>query len=158
MTDKLISASLKMDRRKWLGAGACFLLINACGAKTMKVRLNVVLFNYLDRPIFEVLIDGNVGASSDKYPGTGSGTLMGIQLAPGPKKVTWRLDGPEGLAHNGDTVTSKNMPELKPIPGGKYLGIHIYPDYTVELITTESFPRVSERGASEMAKAGRDRG
>jgi hypothetical protein len=158
MTSKLIAGARGIDRRRWLGAGACFFLINACGAKTMKVRFDVVLFNYLDRPIFEVLIDGNVDASSDQYPGTGSGTIMGIQLAPGPKKVTWRLGGPEGLANNGDTVTSKNTPELKPIPGGRYLGIHIYPDYSVELIPTVSFPRVSERGESEMSKAGRDRG
>jgi hypothetical protein len=72
--------------------------------------------------------------------------------------VTWRLSGPPGMKNNGDTVTSKNSPELVSIRGGKYLGIHVYPDYTVELIPSVGFPQVSERGQLEMAEAGRDHG
>jgi hypothetical protein len=154
----LSQGHLKIDRRTWLIAGTCFLLTSACEAKPMKVRFDIVLFNYLDRPIFGVLIDGTIDASSDKYPATGSGTKMGIQLAPGAKRVTWRLDGPEGTPRNGETVESKNNPDLIAVPGGKYLGIHIYPDFTVELISTKQFPRVSERGELEMEKAGRNRG
>lgn len=148
----------KVDRRKLLGAGICFMFVNACEAKSMKTSFDVVLFNYLDRPIFGLLIDGTVDGTSDKYPRTGSGTKMGIGLSLGTKKVTWRLSGPPGMKNNGDTVTSKNSPELVSMPGGRYLGIHVYPDYTVDLIPSVGFPQVSERGQLEMAEAGRDHG
>ena len=148
----------KIDRRTLLGAGICFIFVNACEAKPMKARFDVVLFNYLNRPIFGLLIDRTIDAASDKYPGTGSGIMTGISLSLGPKKVTWRLDGPPGMKNNGDTITSKNSPELVSIPGGRYLGIHVYPDYTVELIPTVGLPQVSQRGQIEMAEAGRDRG
>ena len=82
---------------------------------------------------------------------------MGIGLSLGTKKVTWRLSGPPGTKNNDDTVTSKNNPELVSIPG-RYLGIHVYPDYTVDLIPSVGFPQVSQRGQMEMAEAGRDHG
>lgn len=148
----------RIDRRTLIGAGICFAFVNACKVQSMKASFDVVLFNYLNRPIFELLIDGTIDGSSDKYPGTGSGVMMGISLALGAKKVTWRLSGPPGTKNNGDTVTSKNNPELVSIRGGKYLGIHVYPDYTVELIPSVGFPQVSERGQLEMAEAGRDHG
>lgn len=148
----------RIDRRTLMGAGICFAFVNACKAKSIIASFDVVLFNYLNRPIFELLIDGTIDGSSDKYPGTGSGVMMGISLMLGEKKVTWRLGGPAGIKNNGDTVASKNSPELVSIRGGKYLGIHVYSDYTVDLIPSVGFPQVSERGQLEMSKAGRDRG
>lgn len=62
---------------------------------SMNVMLNVVLFSYLDRPIFDVRIDGAVGETSDAYPNTGKGVIAGVEFTLGPKKVTWKLDGPE---------------------------------------------------------------
>lgn len=124
----------------------------------MRSSFDVVLFNYLDRPIFEVLIDGAVDENSTPYPATGTGTKMGVELALGIKKVTWILDGPPGMDNNGETITSRNSPELKTVKNGKFLGIHIYPDYTVELIPTVNFPVFSDRGLAEMKRLGRDRG
>jgi len=144
-------------RRSLLGACACFFFVNACGAKSMRSNFDVVLFNYLDRPIFEVLVDGVLDVSSTPYPATGGGTNVGVQLTHGPKTVTWRLGGPAGMARNGETITAKNQPELKAIKNGKYLGIHIYPDFTVELIPTVYYPDFSPRGLTEMHKMGRDR-
>ena len=146
----------RVNRRRLLGAGVCVMLTNACDAKLTKPSFDVVLFNYLDRPIFELLIDGTVDANSDAYPGTGSGIMIGVGISLGQKKVTWRLDGPPGMKNNGETITSKNSPELVAIPGGRYLGIHVYPDYTVDLIPSVGIPRVSQRGQQEMAEAGRD--
>ena len=70
--------------------------------------------------------------------------------------MTWRLDGPPGMKNNGKTITSKNSPELVSIPGGRYLGIHVYPDYTVDLIPSVGISQVSQRGQKETAEAGRD--
>jgi len=60
----------RIDRRTLMGAGICFAFVNACKAKSIKASFDVVLFNYLNRPIFELLIDGTIDGSSDKYPGT----------------------------------------------------------------------------------------
>ena len=113
----------------------------------MKVVLNVVLFSYLDRPIFDVFIDGKVGESSDAYPSTGGGMITGVSFDLGPKKVTWRLDGPKGMPRNGETVANKNPLRLESVvPGAKYLGVHIYPDDTVDLIPSVSMPGKTARG------------
>jgi hypothetical protein len=67
----------------------------------------------------------------------------------GPKKVTWRLDGPENTPRNGDTIINKNPLRLDTvIQGAKYLGVHIYPDDTVELTTSISTPDWNPRGVA----------
>jgi hypothetical protein len=134
-------------------AALCLLFLSACEAKPMTVTLDVVLFSYLDRPIFDVFANGEVGHGSGVYPQTGGGTISGVELKVGPQKITWRLGGPEGMPRNGETVTAKNTPELKDVPGSaRYLAIHIYPDETVELLTTEHYPGLSPRGEIEVKK------
>ncbi|MEO7577790.1 MAG: hypothetical protein ABIT83_09250 [Massilia sp.] len=119
----------------------------------MTVTLDVVVFSYLDRPIFDVFIDGKVGESSGVYPETGGSTVAGVALDLGPKKVSWRLDGPKGTARNGDTVVAKNALSLAPPPpGSKYLGVHIYPDDTAELVASQFYPQPSKRGETEIAR------
>ena len=113
----------------------------------MNVTLDIVFFNYLDRPIFDAFVDGKGGDSSYPYPETGGSTITGVTLSTGPKKVTWRLDGPTGAARNGETVTAKNTPVLPDVSGGaRYLAVHIYPDETVELVVTRHYPRATEKG------------
>ena len=125
----------------------------------MKVVLNVVLFSYLDRPIFGVEIDGKADESSGVYPNTGGGTTVGVEFMLGSKKVSWKLDGPEGAPRNGETVWNKNKLELKEVaPGAKYLAVHIYPDEMVELLTSAERPYFSARGEVEIAKMGRKHG
>jgi hypothetical protein len=122
----------------------------------MKVVLNIVVFSYWDRPIFEVNIDGQGDEASGAYPNTGKGVTGGVSLTLGPKKVTWRLDGPEGLPRNGDTLVNKNRLELVEVPpGANYLGIHIYPDETVELSTSVGRPEPSVKGLSVVARGGK---
>jgi hypothetical protein len=146
-------------RRGLLGAACCLLFVDICEAKPMNVVLNVVVFNYLDRPILDVLIDGKVGETSDAYPDTGGGTVLDVELALGPKKVTWRLDGPKGMARNGETVTNKNpLQLLEVVPDARYLGIHIYPDDSVELTTSAQRPNKTSRGEIENAKLGKKHG
>lgn len=122
----------------------------------MKARLNVVLFNYLNRSIFDVYIDGKVRDSSDAYPATGGGMITGISFDLGPKTVTWRLDGPGGTPRNGETVTNKRPLRLDTVvQGAKYLGVHIYPDDTVELTTSIGTPDWSPRGVAMAREYGR---
>lgn len=153
------STNKYLRRRLFVAGLGLYFFSNVGKAKSMKVVLNVVLFSYWDRPIFEVNIDGKADEASGAYPNTGKGVTGGVHLTLGPKKVTWRLGGPEGLPRNGDTLTNKNRLELLDIlPGAKYLGIHIYQDETVELTTSVGRPGPSEKGLSQAVKAGHYRG
>jgi hypothetical protein len=144
------------SRRKFCSAALSLFLLNAftaCEAKPMTVTLDVVWFMYIDRPTFEQFINGKGGDSSFGMPAVGGSTISGVTLPLGPQKITWRLDGPGGMARNGEQVTSKNIPELKDIPkSSRYLAIHIYPDDTAELLLSEHYPRPSQRGETEIEK------
>jgi hypothetical protein len=136
-----------------LGAAASFASLSACEAKPMTVTLDLVVFSYLNRPIFDVFISRKGGDSSGVYPETGGSTIAGVQLPLGPQTVTWRLGGPEGMARNGETVTAKNKPELKDVPkSAVFLALHIYPDDTVEITLDQHYPRPSPRGEVEIKK------
>lgn len=115
--------------------------ISACEGKPMSVSFEVVLFSYLDRPIFDVLVNGSDIGVSSAYPVTGGGTVMGFELKTGPVKVSWRLDGPEGTPRNGETIHAKNTPVLENVERKyKYMGVHILPDDTVEIALSEQYP------------------
>lgn len=129
-----------ISRRFLLNALALLPFINIAQAKPKVVYLNVILYNYLDRPIFDVYIDGKVGFGSEAYPATGGGIVVGVPFEIGPKIVSWRLDGPANTPRNGEKVTNKNVLTLDWVPGGKYLNVHIYPDDTVKLIVSTSIP------------------
>ena len=55
-------------------------------------------------------------------------------------------------------MTAKNIPVLGPVPrDAVFLGVHIYPDETVELIPTRHYPPATEKGkAMAAAKKGID--
>lgn len=117
-----------------------------------------MFFNYLNRPIFDAYIDGKGGGVSFPYPDTGGATISGVTLELGPKIVHWRLDGPEGMPRNGDRVNATNAPTLSSVPDGAcFLAVHIYPDYTVELIPTVHYPQETDKG-QEMQREYRRRG
>lgn len=138
----------KSDRRMHLlGLAALLLTLLGCKTRPRTVNLDVVTFNYLDRFIFDVFIDGKSGDSSTPYPETGGSTISGVKLTVGPKHLTWTLDGPEGTPRNGETVTAKNTLQLTDVPPDHvFLAIHIYPDQTVELLTSRHYPRATEKG------------
>ena len=150
---------LALPKRRLLLISSCIFFINACEAKPMRVILDIVVFSYLNRPIFEVEVDGKGDESSGVYPQTGKSTTTGVELLLGPKKVTWRLDGPQGTARNGEMVSNKNNLRLDDvIPSAKFLAIHIYPDESVELITSVHFPQLSTRGETEVRKMSKQHG
>lgn len=106
----------------------------------------MVVFSYLDRPIFDIFVNGRGGDSSGPYPQTGGSTISGVKFTVGPQTVSWVLDGPEGTPHNGETVLTKNRPVLEPMADARYLAVHIYRDNTVELVTSKFYPEESARG------------
>lgn len=148
------STRLPMRRLKAVGAlGLCFLLW-ACKSNPKTVTLDVVTFNYWNRPIYDVFIDGKSGDSSTAYPATGGSTISGVRLALGPKQVTWRLDGELHLPRNGDLVTARNVPHLTNVAAdAHFLAVHIYPDETVELITSRHYPDSTAKGEAMAAAA-----
>jgi hypothetical protein len=130
------------QRRMLILAGAAIVSISACEGKPMTatVSLDVVLFSYLSRPIFDVFLNGKDAGDSGAYPATGGGTIAGVQVPLGPQMVKWRY------ADTGETVTAINAPELQNVPKN-------YPDDTVEIFVSEHYPRPSARG-EELARKG----
>jgi hypothetical protein len=115
--------------------------ISGCEAKPMHGTFEVVIFSYLDRPIFEVLIDRFEIGAAGEYPYSGGASMSGVSIKFGAHKVSWRT------ADKGETVHAANVPVLVPSPSGdRFLGVHIYPDNTVEFVTSQHFPELSERG------------
>jgi hypothetical protein len=112
------------------------------------VYFDVNLKSYLDRPIFDVYLNGRDIGVAGGHPHGGPGGLMtGVPVPLGLQIVTWRLGGPEGMLGNGDTVKASNQPVLlRPDVKLGYLGVHIYPDNTVELIPDSFWPEASKRG------------
>jgi hypothetical protein len=138
------------QRRMLILAGAAIVSISACEGKPMAatVSLDVVLFSYLSRPIFDVFLNGKDAGDSGAYPATGGGTIAGVQVPLGPQMVKWRY------ADTGETVTAINAPELQNVPKNSvFLALHIYPDDTVEIFVSEHYPRPSARG-EELARKG----
>ncbi len=101
----------------------------------MQIFLNISLFSYLDRPIFDVNMSGTDFVAALAYSFYGSNAVMVEQpIVLGAQVVTWRLDGPEGTPGNGTTVRAKNTPLLTDVPKDvKWLALHIYSDHTVEI-------------------------
>jgi hypothetical protein len=152
-----LSPPIRWPRRRVLRAfavvtgGAMATWLAACRegrdgkAGNHEVRLDVSLFSYLNRPIFDVLVNGrDIGVAGP----LGGGALMtGVAVLLGPQVVTWRLGGPEGMAGNGDTVRATNQPVLtRTDPKLIYLGVHIYPGNTVELVPEAFWPERTQRG------------
>ena len=106
------------------------------------IEIDVRTFSYIERPVFDIYCNQKtVGVAG------GGEQITGVRFKLGPQTVTWRLDGPKGMARNGETVTAKNAPVIAPPPQeARYLGIHIYPDDTVELIYSAFLPERTERG------------
>jgi len=124
------------SRRTVCTAALGLFFLSACEAKPMIIHLNISLFSYLDRPIFDVYMnrtDFGVAPAQGFY---GSNSVMISQpLLLGSQKVTWRF------ADTGETVTAKNIPDLKAMPDVvKWLALHIYPDNTVELAFSKGDP------------------
>jgi hypothetical protein len=128
------SMNISLRRRALCGAGLS-LVVSACEAKPMRVFLNISLFSYLDRPIFDVKMNGTDFMDAAEHSFYGSNAVMVMQpITLGLQTVTWKLDGPEGAPRNGELVTAKVRPMLSEVPRDvKWLALHIYDDETVEI-------------------------
>ena len=101
----------------------------------MTAVVDISLFSYLDRPIFDVLLNGkNIGGTLARGFNGANSSMIDETIALGPQVVTWRLGGPKGMPRNGETVNAKNTPMLAEIPKGvKWIAVHVYDDDTVEI-------------------------
>jgi hypothetical protein len=144
----------------------------ACGEGTRKgslfmskqVVVSVVVFNYLNRPIYDVYLNDTMiggSASLSNSPYGQFSTVPGVAVPLGTQNLTWKLGGPRGMARNGETDKAKNSLVITPeqIPAdASSLGVHIYPDNTAELIFSNDILEQSARGlgyAKEFQKHGK---
>jgi hypothetical protein len=131
-----------------IGLGLVLPLV-ACGQSEAAkgTGLNVVMYSYLDRPIYDIIFNGTDLGVANKYGGTG--TVTGVRIPFGVQTLKWSLDGPKGASRNGEHVVVKNTLVISPeqIPAEtRYLGLHLYPDYTAEIVFSTSIPDTTPRG------------
>jgi hypothetical protein len=123
-----------------------------------EIVLSVVLFNYINRPIFEVLLNGSDIGGAMAYGG-GGGVMTGETIPFGTQKLTWRLGGSEGTPRNGNTVRAKNalvISKDQAPPNARYIGVHIFPDDTAEFTFSQYIPEASPRGEKVLAEVLKD--
>lgn len=135
-----------------LGLGVIAPLV-ACGRGRVKTEtyLNVVSYNFMDRPILDILFNGEDLGVSSPYGHTG--TITAVRVPYGVQKLTWRLDGSKEMARLGETVTAKNqliVREQDIAPETRYIGLHLYQDETAELTFSEYIPELTARGEEVM--------
>jgi hypothetical protein len=120
------------------------------------VTLNVVLYSYLDRPIFDIYLnDVDLGVASAHG---GTGIISGVTIPLGVQTLTWRLDGPRGMHRNGETVTVREPLTVRDDlidSNVRYLGVHVYPDQSAELTLSQWIPDTTPRG-NEILKGSTD--
>lgn len=67
--------------------------------------------------------------------------MTGVEVPLGPQVVTWRDAG------TGERFAASNRPVLaRPDPKMRYLGVHIYPDNSVDIVPEMFWPERTERG------------
>lgn len=149
-----------ITRRKILGGLAAVSLLHppvACGKENFfmdkGVTLDVVLFNYQNIAIFDVLLSGGDIGVANVYGG--GGIMTGVTISLGPQTLTWR-DGASGKTFS--VKNSLNLTKDQIPPKAEYLAVHIYPDGTAELAVSQYIPEITSRGRKildEVRKNGR---
>ncbi|MDQ4629881.1 MULTISPECIES: hypothetical protein [Janthinobacterium] len=152
------SRPLLSGRRSVIGLIGLGLMmpLAACGQGKKKMQketaLHVEVFSYIDRIIIDISFNGTGLGVMNRYGRTG--TITDVYIPFGIQTLRWRLDGPEGTPRNGEVVTPKNQLVISPeqiSPGTRYLGIHLYPDDTVEFTFADSIPEQTARGQKILA-------
>lgn len=145
--------SLLATRRTAIGFIGLFFFMPlvACGQGEEKLKkdmvLNVEMFSYVDQGTVNISFNGTGLGVMGRYGGTG--TIVGVRVPFGIQKLKWKIDGPKGTPRTGEVVTVKNQLVIYPgqIPDQtRYLGLHLYPDDTVEITFSESIPERTSRG------------
>ncbi|MDM5178084.1 hypothetical protein PO883_12875 [Massilia sp. DJPM01] len=137
----------KIVSRRTLLAGAALWLLgtSVTMAQTDKV-LDVVVFNYSDRTLFDVTVGGVRVGGAGPYPYSGRRGKIGARFSNGPQTVTWRVGVAAG-EEQGEVVRSANTPTMGEIPSdARYVSVHIYPDAAVEFMFSRRVPVLSKRG------------
>ena len=136
-----------MRRRKVMSLIGFGFLPAIAGCGKSGLTLTVVMYSYLDRPIFEINLNGEPLGAANAY-GTTS-MVTGVSVVMGEQKLSLTLGGPEGMPRNGETVAVKNRAVIKAsdIPSRThYMGLYLYPDDTAEFTFGEFMPGHSTRG------------
>ena len=121
------------------------------------INLSVVMYSYLNRPVFDIFLNKEDLGASGPYGSTG--IITGAQIPFGPQTLSWRIDGPPGTPNNGDTVHVRNVLTVRAeqiLSKTRYLGLHIYPDYTAEIVLCDDMPDRTVRGEKILKDAGID--
>lgn len=132
---------------RWMACGV-ILPLAACGKAVRKeIWLNVEVISYIDHVITNIIFNGTDLGVMNRYGATGS--IINVWIPFGVQTLHWELDGSEGTPRMGEVVTAKGPLVIFPgqiTPRTRYLGIHLYPDDTVEFTCSDGPPEVTARG------------
>ena len=128
------------------------LMLSAAGCASIGPNatyyMGTTSFNYsLDYTSYDVTLNGHeIGA------GFGGG-MSSEPVKLGPQTITWKD------ANTGEVHTSKNTVIItkEQLKGKKYLAAHLYPDDTVEIITSNNWPDPTEKGLKWQEKMRNDK-
>ena len=114
------------------------------------IVLSVTLYNFFDYTMYDIYLNRiDLGVAAE-YGSTG--IVTGVNIPFGVQTLTWRH------AASGETYAIKNSLEilLEQIQTNtRYLGVHIYPDFTAEFTFSEHLPDTTPRGDDILKKAGK---
>ena len=125
----------------------------ACGQTARKeIWLNVVMNSCVDRIHTNIFFNNTTLGVTTKFGTTG--TIADVRIPFEAQSLQWTLGGPKGTPRNGETMTARNQLTISPeqIPAGtRYLGIHLFPDDTVEFTFAEGLPERTAKGEEILA-------
>lgn len=122
--------------------------------KQQQAIFDVSMLSYYERSIFDVKLNGiDIGAAGDPPHGDHAGLVVGVTVPLGSQIISWRL------SDSGNTVFAQNQPVLTEADARhQYLGVHVYPDNTVELVAEDHWPSNTEKGNAFLRAWGQKHG
>lgn len=137
-------------RIKAIGALFAALSMMVSGCVRHGAAVHVVVFNYSSRPLANMVVGGQyVLGYLQEYGqgGTGGGIYCCIDVTPGRANVSWEYDRAPS-DNRPDDYFKRNVAGVipRPVDGGKYLGVHVYPDERVEFTLTRDIPSEKKEG------------
>jgi len=135
----------KVFLRAACGVALGFVAVSAAAAEVVERQLVVALFSYQDRAIFDVKVGAEkIGSAGKFFPLSKPRLKIGVLLAEGPQPITWMVAA-EGSGVQA--VKARNTPALSGLTADtRFLGVHIYPDNSVEFTLSAGYPVYTDRG------------
>lgn len=122
-------------------------LLSGCASK--KVTLNIVVFNYTESNLTDLIIGESYVQGYYWSKTGGGGVVSGVSVPIGNTTVSWVYDTFAGDERPTSYFARKvDAAVPKPNKGERFLGVHIYPGDVVEFSLSNDIPGKKKLGKS----------